>query len=136
MEVQNVVRGIEFHEKVKDLVNGPMRTRGGLVDFVDDDDDRKIQSKCLLQNEVGLRHGPFLRIDEEQCAVSHLKYALNLPAEIGMTGRVNDVDAVPFIVESAIFRGNRDAALAFQVHRVHEALFHRPVLPVHPALLE
>ena len=46
----------------------------------------------LLEHEAGLRHGAFGGIDQQQHAVHHVHHALDLAAEIGVAGRVDDVD--------------------------------------------
>ena len=54
---------------------------------------RKPLAQRLAGHELGLRHRPFGGIDQHQDAVDHAEDALDLAAEIGMAGRVDDVDA-------------------------------------------
>ncbi len=56
----------------------------------------------LFQHEIGLRHGPFLGIHQQQAAVRHAQHPLHLAAEIGVTRGVDDVDAVSAVAERAV----------------------------------
>ena len=51
------------------------------------------QRQRLAGHELGLRHRAFGRIDQQDDAVDHRQDALDLAAEIGVAGRVDDVDA-------------------------------------------
>ena len=95
---------------------------GGLVDLVDDDDDGEGEREGLLEDEVGLGHGALLGVDEEEGTVGHLEDSLDLSAEVGVSGGVNDVDGVVLVAEGAVLGGDGDAALALEVVGVHEAL--------------
>ena len=121
-EVEELVGCVELDEEVEDLVDGPVGACGGLVDLVDDDDDGEGEREGLLEDEVGLGHGAFLGVDEEECAVGHLEDTLDLAAEVGMSGGVDDVDGVVLVAEGAVLGGDGDAALALEVIGVHEAL--------------
>ena len=46
----------------------------------------------LAEHELGLRHRPFERVDQDEGTVGHLEGALDLAAEIGVAGRVDEVD--------------------------------------------
>ena len=46
----------------------------------------------LAQHEARLRHRPFGGVDQQQAAVGHLQHALDLAAEVGVAGRVDEVD--------------------------------------------
>ena len=53
--------------------------------------------KCLAQHEPRLRHRPLCSIHQQDDAVYHLERPFDLPAEVGMPGRVDDIyfDALP-----------------------------------------
>jgi hypothetical protein len=75
--------------------------------------------KAFLRHEARLRHRAFGGIDEKEHAVGHRQHALNLAAEIRVTGRVDQVDLrlLPRGVgedDGAVLRQDRDAAFAFQ----------------------
>ena len=90
--------GVEHCEQVEDLVMDGGGPGVGLVDLVDDDDGLEAQRQRLAGDELGLRHRAFRRIDQQDDAVDHREDALHFAAEVGVAGRVDDVDAraVPF----------------------------------------
>ena len=90
----------------------------------------------LAQHELGLRHRSVYRVDQDQHAVYHVHHALDLAAEVGMAGCVYNVDLVTVIDYCGILRHDRDAALAFQVVRVHYPLGHLLVIAKDMALPE
>ena len=78
----------------------------------------------LRQHEFGLRHRAFGGVDEEHRAIDHVEDALDLAAEIGMAGRVDDVDAGVLPDERGDLGEDGDAALALEIVRIHRALGH------------
>ena len=64
----------------------------GPVDLVDDHDRAQTQRQRPLQHGARLRHRPFDGVDQQQAAIGHVEHALDLAAEIGVAGRVDDVD--------------------------------------------
>jgi len=76
----------------------------------------------MLQHEAGLGHGALERIDDEQGAIGHVQHALDLAAEVGMAGRVDDVDLHILVLDGAILREDGDAALALLVVGIEHAL--------------
>jgi hypothetical protein len=83
---------------------------------------RKAVHERLLRHEARLRHGSVDRVDEEQHGVDHRQHALDLAAEVGVARRVDDVDAVVLPLDGSILRQDRDAALALEIVRVHDAV--------------
>ena len=96
----------------------------------------RFERKGLLQHEIRLRHGPLGSVHEQERAVRHPEHALDLPAEIGVARRVDDVYQVALVKERAILGGDGDAPLPLQVHRVHQALLDNLVVPEQAALPE
>jgi hypothetical protein len=94
----------------------------GLVDLVDGDDGLQSHLQRLRHDEFGLRHRPFGGVHQHDGAVHHIEDALHLAAEIGMAGRVDDVDPRIVPEQRRHFRKDGDAALALQVVRIHGAL--------------
>ena len=76
----------------------------------------------LAEDEAGLRQRPLAGIDEEQHAVDHGQAPLDFTAEVGVARRVDDVDLHVATTDSDVLRQDRDALLAFEVHRVEHAL--------------
>src|SRR3546814_11097522 len=60
--------------------------------LVDDDDRTQAERQRFAGHELGLRHRPFGRIDEQDDAVDHRQDAFDLAAEIGVARRIDDVD--------------------------------------------
>ena len=61
-------------------------------------------------------------IDDQQHAIDHLHDALDLAAEVGVAGGIDDVDGVAAPVDRGVLGLDGDALFAFEVHRVHGAL--------------
>ena len=121
-EIELLFGGAELVEQVEGLVDHPVRPRAGAVDLVDDDDRLQAQRQRLARDEARLRHRAFDRVDQQQHAVDHRQHALDLAAEVGVAGRVDDVDVRAFVVDGAVLGQDGDAALLLEVVRVHHAL--------------
>src|SRR3546814_7196121 len=80
-------------------------------------------SSDVCSSDLGLRHCAFRTVDKQDNPVNHGEDALNLTAEIGVAGRINDVypRAVPF--DAGALGKNRDPSFFFEVACVHGALF-------------
>src|SRR5262249_49583259 len=74
------------------------------------------------QYEARLRQRSLGGIDEEQGAVGHLEDALDLAAEVGVAGRVDDVDLGAADGQGDVLRQDGDTALPLQFVRVEDAL--------------
>jgi hypothetical protein len=98
--------------------------------------DRQVSLERLAEDEAGLRQRPLRGVDEQEDAVDHRQPALDLPSEVGMTGRVDDVDLPVAERDGGVLGEDRDALLALEVHGVHDALRHVLVLPERAGLPE
>ena len=76
----------------------------------------------LAQHEAGLRQRALGRVDEQQHAVDHRQPALDLAAEVRVPGRVDDVELRVAVLDRGVLGEDRDALLALEVHRVHDAV--------------
>ena len=92
-ELDLVLVGAEVHEQLVDLVDDLGRAGVAPVDLVDRDDDRQPARHRLLEHVAGLRQRALRGVDEEQHRVDHQQAALHLAAEVGVAGRVHDVQA-------------------------------------------
>ena len=105
-----------------------MRPAIGTVDLVHNDDGFKTQSQRFAGHEFGLRHCPFCAINQQDHPIDHAENALNLCAKVGVARRIDDIDACRlaaiFPLHAGAFGKNGDAALFFQIARIHRALFH------------
>jgi hypothetical protein len=130
------VVGVEVDEEVVNLVDHFRRARVLAVDLVDDDDGLELLFEGFRQDVARLRQRPFRSVYKQQRAVDHRQHALDLAPEIGVARRVEDVDLVIAVAHRGVFSHDRDAALALQVHRVHDALDYAFVGPEQPRLFE
>ena len=92
--------------------------------------------KGFGQHKARLRHRPFHGINQQQDAVYQAHHALDFTAEVGVTGGVHDVDLDVFVGDRRVLGNDGDAALALQIHLVHDALGDGLVGAEDAALLE
>src|SRR5260370_970072 len=69
-----------------------------------------------------MRPRAFDRVHQQEHAIHHRQRPLDFAAEVGVAGRVDDVDMHPFVIDRGVLREDGDAALALQVVRVHDPL--------------
>ncbi len=121
-EIELEIGGVQFEEKLENHVQHLVRAGVLAVDLVDDDDRLGAVFERLLEDELRLRLRAVVGIDHQQHAVDHLHDALDLAAEIGMAGGIDDVDVVILPLEGGVLGADGDALLALEVHGVHDAL--------------
>ena len=109
-------------EEVEDLVNHPMRRRTVSVDLVDDEHGVQAGREGLAGDEARLRHGTFHRVHQQEHRVDHRQDAFDLPAEVGVTRGVHDVDAATRVLHRGRLRQDGDTALALQLVAVQRPL--------------
>ncbi len=83
---------------------------------------RRSHRERPLEHGPRLRHRPFDRIDEQKAAVGHVQHPLDLAAEIGVAGGVDDVDLDAAVGDRGVFGEDRDPALPLQIVGVHDQL--------------
>ena len=79
-------------------------------------------SSALRSTKRVCGSGPSLGVDEQQHAVDHREAPLDLAAEVGVAGRVDDVDLHAAVPDRGVLGEDRDALLALEVVRVHDPL--------------
>ncbi len=121
-EVDLMLIRAEVHEQLVDGVEDLRRPRIGAIDLVDRDDDRQVVRHGLLENVARLRQRALRRVHEQQHRVDHVQAALDLTAEVGMAGRVDDVQAYAVVVDRGLLGEDRDPLLPLQVIRVHDPI--------------
>ena len=137
-EVQLLVRRADGGEQVEGLVVDAVGIGVGAVDLVDAQDGAQAHLQRLGQHELGLGHDALFGIDQDDAAVHHAQDALDLAAEVGVTGGVDDVDAgfaglaVP--EHRGAFGQDGDAAFLLLVVGVHGALGRRLIGSEHAGL--
>ena len=92
----------KLNKQTQNLIHDLIRTCARTINLVDNDYRNLIKFKSFPENEPRLRHTAFKRIYEKQNAVYHLENALNLTAEIGMAGSVNDINSITVIINGCI----------------------------------
>ena len=127
-EIELLVGCIERSEQIEHFVDHLHGARVGAVDLVDDDDGLEAHLERLRHHELGLRQRALGGVDQHQRAVHHVENAFNLAAEIGVTGRVDDVDASALPDHRSSLGQDGDAALALEIVGIHGALDHALVL--------
>ena len=106
------------------------------VHLIDDNDGLETKCQRLPRDKPGLGHRPLRRVDEQKNTVHHAKDALNLAAEIGMSGRVHQIDLGIAPPQRGILADYGDAPLPLEWVGVHHALRHLFVGPEHACLPE
>ena len=91
-EVELLLAGAQLDEGVEDLVQDLVGPGVGPVDLVDHDDRADVAVERLAEHELGLGHRPLEGVDQHEGAVGHLERPLDLAAEVGVAGRVDQVD--------------------------------------------
>ena len=87
------VVGVEVEEQLVDLVEHLVGPGVLAVDLVEHDDRRQAGGQRLGQHVAGLGQRALGRVDEQQHAVDHGQRPLDLAAEVGVAGGVDQVDA-------------------------------------------
>ena len=137
-KVQLLIRGAQGDEQLEHLIQNPIRPRMIAVNFIDHHNRLRARFQRLAQHKASLRLRPLLRIHEQQHAINHTERPLHLAAKIRVPRRVHDIHVMPAILKRRIFRLNRDALFALEVHRIHDPLLlrNRLIRPKCPRLLE
>ena len=135
-EVELIVIGIEFHEELEDLIVDIVHALVRLIDLVDDDNRLQLLLQGLAQDVLRLRHWAFECIDEQENAVDHVEDTLDLAAEVSVARGIDDVDLDAVVHDGRVLRENRDAALALDIARVHDAFSHLLIRAEYMALLQ
>ena len=121
--------GVEVNEQVIDLVENFLYAGVAPVDLVNNQDDGKLSGQGLLHNKTRLGERPLAGIDQEDHSVHHVEAPLHFTAEIGMTGRVDDIDFHVVVPDGCVLRHDGDPTFFFQVHRIHHPFHHDLMCP-------
>ena len=128
--------GAEVDEQLVDLVEHLRRPRVGSVDLVERHDHRQMALHRLLEDVARLRQRALGGVHQQQHRVDHQQGALDLAAEVGVAGRVDDVEAHAVVVDGGLLGEDRDALLALEVPGVEHAVDHRLVGAEGPGLAQ
>ena len=114
-ELDLVLVGAEVHEQLVDLVEDLGGAGVRAVDLVERHDDGQPAGHRLLEHVAGLRQRALRGVDQQQDAVDHQQASLDLAAEVGVAGRVDDVQPDAADVDRRLLGEDRDALLALEV---------------------
>ncbi len=119
----------QVHEQLVGLVDDLGDPGVAAVDLVDDQDHRHVGVERLAEDEPGLGERALGRVDQQHDPVDHRQPALDLAAEVGVTGGVDDVDRHRLaaaggtgVVDRGVLREDGDPLLALEVAGVHHPL--------------
>ena len=135
-KVELILVGIERCKEIETFIKRAVGFGVGLVDLVEHDDGAQAKRQRLGGHEFGLRHRAFGGIDEEDHAIDHRQDPLDLAAEIGVAGGVDDVDPRAFPLDRGRLGENGDPAFALEIVGVHGALGHFLVFAERAGLFE
>ena len=120
-KVKLLVGGVQSGKEVEHLIhhfrNAGIRT----IDLIDGDNRFQADFERLAHHKFGLWHRAFGRVHQHDRAIHHGENALHLTAEIGVAGRVDDVDADVLVDNRGGLGQNGDAAFFFKIVGVHHA---------------
>ncbi len=127
---------VERGEQVEHLARDHLRAGVRPVDLVDGDDRPQPDLERLGDDELGLRQRPLGGIDEDDRAVHHVEDALDLAAEVGVAGGIDDVDPGVLPDDRGRLGEDRDPTLALEIIGVHCAFGDTLVLAEGTRLLQ
>ena len=122
-----MVIGAEVDEEAVHRVEDFLWASVGAVDLVQRHDHRKVAGHRLLEDIPGLGKWSLGRIHQQQHGVDHEERSLDLAAEVGVAGRVDDVQAGAVVVHRRLLGEDRDPLLALEVAGVEHAIDDRLV---------
>ena len=128
--------GAQIHKQVECLVEHLVRSSVATVDLVDHDDRLEAELHCLGKHEPRLRQGAFGGIDQHERPVGHPQHSLHLAAEIGVAGRVDEIDFHTPVVQGDVLCQDRDSTLAFEIVGIEDAVAHQLGRPKLAALTQ
>ena len=126
----------ELQEEVMREVESALGVGQRAVELVDDQDRPEADFERLAEDETRLRHWALGGVDQEEAAVGHVDDALDLAAEVGVAGGVDDVDDGVVVADRRVLGEDRDPLLALKRVGIHDQRAHLLVLPEGVALLQ
>ena len=122
------------HQQLFDLALHPLDVGRRQIDLVDDRDDRQVLRQREVVVRERLRLDALRGVDHQQRALARRQRARHFGGEVDVARRVDEVQLVRLPVVRRVRQRHRvhldrDAALALEVHRVEQLLFH--LAPLH-----
>ena len=134
--IQLLIRGIQVHQQLQNLIHDLVNPLIRAVDLVDHDDHTVAELQGTAQDKTGLGHRAFRRIHKQDDTVDHLQNTLNLAAEIRMARSIHDVDLGISVEDGGVLGKYGNAALTLQVVGVHYAVHDFLILTIDARLLQ
>lgn len=103
--------GFKFFEQVE-------RVFAIAVHFVDEDDDGGIAHPTDFHQSLCLFFHAFHAVDDQDNTVNGSERAIGVLGEVFVSGRIQDVDPLFFVVECHHRGGHRDSPLFFNFHEI------------------
>jgi len=125
----------ELNKQIKGCIQCLVSIRIPSVKLVDDHDGWQVFGNGLFEHETGLWFGTFHRVHQQQHTINHVHDPFDLPTEVSMSGRVNDVDLDQFSRfeirqgDGCVLCQNRNPAFSFQIIGIHDAFLDLLVFP-------
>ena len=135
-EVQLLFVGSQLDEKIQHFVDDFVHPLIGPIDLVDHHYRFQFLLQGFAEHVLGLRHGTFIGIHQEQHPVHHGQHPFHFAAEIGMAGRIQNVELHAVVNDGGVFGKDGDASLSLQGVRIHHPLLHFFVGPKNAALFQ
>ena len=125
---QQRIAGIES-DHFLDLFANALRLGGWKVDLIDDRNNFQIMVQREIRIRQRLRFHALRGIHHQQRAFAGLQAARDFVRKIDMARRIDEIQliqiaVVGLVIEANGVRFNRDAALAFEVHRIEHLRHH------------
>ena len=134
--VKLFIRSIEVHEELENFVLNFEGTCVRTVKLVNADENRKLQSHSLHQNELGLGHNTFESINYKNRTINHLQDTLNFATEVSMARSIDDVDLGVAIGYCGILGQDGDSTFTLDVVGIHDTVLDVLVLTEYTALFK
>ncbi len=96
-EIKLIISRPQRHEKIKCFVNHFLGPGIRTVNFVNHHNRFVSEFQGFFQHEFGLRHRPFLGVNQKQNAVRHSQNSFHFSAKISVPGRVNNIYSNIFV---------------------------------------
>ena len=119
-EIQLIIIGIEIQEKIIDLIDNFVDSGILLIDLVDQKNRSQTCLKRLLEDETGLRHRAFRRVDQQNDRIDRFDDTFDFTGEICVSRCIYNIDLVVLIDDRAVFGIDRDASFSLQIVGIHD----------------
>ena len=114
-EIELFLGRIKGGKQIENFVGDLGGASVGPIDLIDDHDRLEPHLQGFGDHKFCLRERSFGGVHQHQCAIHHIEDALDLAAEIGMAGRIDDIDSRTIPDQRRGFGEDGNAALALKI---------------------